>query len=59
MRKMGRFPGEMREKGCWMSGAAARTGSLRKKEEKEYINVGNVRVIQKSEARKLHDKRRN
>ena len=24
--KIGSFTGEMREKGCWVSGAAARTG---------------------------------
>ena len=28
--KIGRFPGEIRGKGCLMSGAAARTGELRK-----------------------------
>ena len=28
--KMGVFSGEMREKGCLMSGAAARTGDLKK-----------------------------
>ena len=25
----------MREKGCWMSGAAARTGSYKRKDEKK------------------------
>ena len=28
------FAGEMREKGCWMSGAAARTGEFNKEERK-------------------------
>ena len=29
MGKIGRFNGEMREKGCLMSGAAARTGGFK------------------------------
>ena len=37
---MGRFDGEMREKGCLMSGAAARTGNLKKKEKEPYIKNG-------------------
>ena len=33
--KIKRFPGKMRKKECWMSGAAARTGKLIKKVDKK------------------------
>ena len=35
----------MREKGCLMSGAAARTGSLRKSKVENYIKVTSSRVL--------------
>ena len=35
--KIRRFGGETREKGCLMSGAAARTGDLKRKEEVVFI----------------------
>ena len=34
--KIGRFPGDIREKGCLMSGAAARTGKANRKRSKWY-----------------------
>ena len=44
------FTGEMREKGCLMSGAAARTGKFIGKENKKTIKVRNLMAVRKMAA---------
>ena len=48
---MGRFHGEMREKGYRMSGAAARTGKFIRKENKETIKIRNTVAVIKMATR--------
>ena len=53
--KQGVFSGEMREKGCLMSGAAARTGSFNnKQEEKAYKIVMAVEYLKSNTQRTIY-----